>query len=241
MIFGFWANRESSISNADTLPSFLSWRAEFSHFSLFTDEDVIPLLLGFGDDVSELYQRIRIPACKSDLARLVLLYNFGGLYIDAHCGLGSTKSLAELFLLLSKFEAVIFDKIQNHTYKGDIRLINSAMCARRNSPIIKTLADRAINNLRRHYNKEKSSSQYQPYNIFVLTGAWDISLELLDRNQNETKLKPEYIDRVKIAKIGTNMDSGFRLHQHYSYRVPGRHWSERQTCERLFDTSVDFC
>jgi hypothetical protein len=37
----------------------------------------------YGGDASELYDLIRVPASRSDLARLMLLYEHGGVYLDA--------------------------------------------------------------------------------------------------------------------------------------------------------------
>ena len=52
----------------------------------------------------EVYQRIRIPACKSDIARLVALYEWGGLYVDCHCGIRDAELIGQCywdFLILS--------------------------------------------------------------------------------------------------------------------------------------------
>jgi hypothetical protein len=239
MIFGFWVNSQSSHSNPEDTPAFSSWRAEFPDFSLFKDDDVIPHLSLFGDDVCELYNRIRIPACKSDLARLILLYQFGGLYIDAHSGLGSIRALLDLFKLLSDYDVIFFDKVDMHAHESDVRIINGAMCARKRSEIIFKLATRAVINLRQQYVKEKDNLEYQPYNIFTITGAWNISLELFDLKNKTVRLRDDLVENVYVKRIERNADVGFRLHQQYSYRKPGLHWSERQKTERLFELPAD--
>ena len=36
-------------------------------------------------DYLKIFRRLQIPAMKSDLARILVLYEFGGLYLDATC------------------------------------------------------------------------------------------------------------------------------------------------------------
>src|SRR6056297_2458942 len=39
-------------------------------------------ILEYDKDLHDLYCRIRVPACRSDIARLVLLHRYGGWYVD---------------------------------------------------------------------------------------------------------------------------------------------------------------
>ena len=52
---------------------------------------VLDLLQSAHPTLARLYSSITIPACKSDIARLVYLEAFGGIYVDAHTV--CTKSL----------------------------------------------------------------------------------------------------------------------------------------------------
>ncbi len=51
-------------------------------------------------DRMELYSQIRIPTAKSDIALLLLLYEFGGLYIDCHCGIRDADQIRRLLACL---------------------------------------------------------------------------------------------------------------------------------------------
>jgi hypothetical protein len=186
----------------------------------------------------ELYDRIRIAACRSDVARLFLLREHGGLYVDAHVGTADGFRLAEVLALLSRYELVLFDAPWARVQKEpDLGLFNGVMCARRQAPVLDLLIDSALANLQRQLEAEERTDGHAPYNIFSLTGAWDISVQLFDRGEHPD-LKPEFADRVRLVRIGGDADLEplpFHVHRHYHYRVPGEHWSERQARERLFD------
>jgi mannosyltransferase OCH1-like enzyme len=56
----------------------------------------------------EAYQNIRIPACRSDIARLVALHEWGGLYVDCHCGIRDAKRIGQLLGFLDSMELIVF-------------------------------------------------------------------------------------------------------------------------------------
>lgn len=53
-----------------------------SSFKVASDDDVLPILSRYCPDLLEIYKKIDVPAAKSDCARLALLYEFGGWYLD---------------------------------------------------------------------------------------------------------------------------------------------------------------
>ncbi|WP_455990977.1 glycosyltransferase [Methylorubrum extorquens] len=42
------------------------------------------------------YRKTSIPACRSDLAKILGLYQYGGLYVDSHCGIAGSNELYHL-------------------------------------------------------------------------------------------------------------------------------------------------
>jgi hypothetical protein len=108
------------------------------------------------------------------------------------------------------------------------------MAARRNSPVLDMLIASAFQNLARHWQTEAKTRDYAPYNIFVLTGAWDISIRIINRSNKPYDTRSEFKDTVFVHRMKAEVDPGFKLYQFYQYRKPGEHWSERQTRERLF-------
>jgi hypothetical protein len=235
MIFTFWVHDSALDGDAQDGPEAVAaWREHYPGTSLYSDSDVLPILAGFGSTCVDLYGRIRIPACKSDLARLLLLFRFGGLYVDSHTGPGNAHHLVNVFAALAAYEVVLFDKIWEHKHMNDIYIMNSVMCARQSSPVIKHLIDSALHNLQEHERKEHEAEAYVPYNIFVLTGAWDIRRNFFEMRNRKHVIKPAFADRVQLVGIERDQDPGFALYKYYGYRKEGRHWSERQASEPLF-------
>jgi hypothetical protein len=238
MIFTFWT---SGVGNADpeAVPSAVDaalkdWSSAFPEFRLFGERDIAPLLQRRGDEYLRIFNRIRIPACRSDVARLLLLHEHGGLYIDAHVGSGNFTTLAGVLEKLSGFELILFDKTWEHKHPNDIYVVNTFMCARRRSGVVEMLLDGALENLMNHHTAEIATSAYVPYNIYTLTGAWDIGNRILDRRAVPIAMKREFADKVHIEPLERGHRLPFRPYTHYGYREPGLHWSERQKTERLF-------
>lgn len=235
MIFTFWISDAGPAADAVTIPqSVVAWRENYPSMSMYSDADAIETLHAIAPDAIDLYKRIRIPACKSDLARLLLLYRYGGLYVDSHVGPGDAKQLLFIFSKLAEYDVILFDLSWNHKRDSDVSIMNGVICARKSSPIIKYLIESALDNLRAHEREENEAQGYVPYNIFVLTGAWDIRIKLLDSGNDGTFIKPAFADRLHVQSLKSGEDCGFFLYRHYGYRKEGGHWSERQNSEPLF-------
>jgi hypothetical protein len=234
MIFTYWTG------NNDDMTSLSTWRQRFPDFHVFSDKDVISILSIYFPEYVEIYNRIRIPACRSDLARLALLYEHGGLYVDAHAGPSSGDRLAGIFSLLADYDLIIFDQPWKRQDNNDIYIINGVLGARRGCDILLLLLKSGFENISDHWTKEVSSNDHVPYNIYSMTGAWDISVCLFDRSQRPMGLRPEFEDRVHLYMLKQNVEQdGIHLYKFYQYRKPGDHWSERQKTQALFDKSIN--
>ncbi len=228
MLFTYWTGRPLTSPHSAEV-----WRARFPQFTVFEDKDVLPLLESVR--FRELYSRITIPACKSDIARLVLLRKFGGLYIDSHAGPSNADRLFETIEILSSAELILFDRTHENAALGAIHpVINSAIASRRDAAILNLLIYSAFENLSGHARREAETSDHVAYNIFALTGAWDINVRLFDCAAQPCVVKPAFAAQVHVIKLLPDVDPGFQLYKYYQYRTPGDHWSERQTRERLF-------
>lgn len=227
MIFTFWTG--SSIPNDAT--SIGAWRERYPRFAVFQDADVLPLLPS--DQVRDLYNRIKIPSCKSDLARLVLLKEHGGLYIDAHSGPSNGDNLARTIAYLARYEFIIFRWL----WLGGFTFGNGYIAARRGTPILDLLVDRAIKNLLQQKKKEDEANEYVPYQIAVLTGTQVILGTIFEPCDGSWAIRQQYKDKVLFYEMTGPDTPGFHVANFYNYRKPGSHWSERQKVERLFDLS----
>ena len=176
----FWmANSEAPA--AQDPPSKGEWQQAYPDFRQFSDAEVAALIARLDPAYAALYRAIRIPACRSDVARLFLLYEYGGLYLDAHAGTADRGALDALFDRLDRYELILFDNHFQHQGADDFQPMNSAMLARAKSPLLLELIRRVGRNLLAHYQQEARTPGYVPYNIFVLSGAWDMSLAFFDR------------------------------------------------------------
>jgi hypothetical protein len=208
---------------------------------VFSDEQVLPLLEQWGDEAATIFQDVRIPACRADVARLVLLHKYGGLYVDAHCAPGAPDKLALVLARLSGCELIIFDESAHLSEHRHAWIMNSVLCARANAHVLDTLIRRAFLNLAQHRQLECVSRQDRvEYEIYKLTGPWMIWHELFQRSPIGAELKPQYRDRVSIWPFDSSADTQpVHIYQHNGYRTPATHWSRRQKTERLFLSTAE--
>jgi hypothetical protein len=233
MIFTYWSGDPTS--NAALQTAAAEWREHWGEFTVFGDDDVLPLLRARGGDrLVDIYRRIRIPACQSDLARLALLHEHGGLYVDAHTGCADVRALGRMFQRLASHEAIVFDIEWLHGHACDMHLCNTVLAARKGSSFVLQLFYEAVNNLYEHEHKEANASAYVPYNVFVLTGAAVVSQHLMLVEPQGKRFNPDYAGRIHHLTLKGDAQDPVTLYKHYGYRAPGMHWSERQNHERLF-------
>lgn len=229
MIFSYW-DREDIGPIRDTL---VDWRAHFPEFSIFSDHDVEPIITQFFPERLDMFRRVRIPACKSDIALLLLLYKFGGLFVDCHCGIRDPEAIRLLLLSLDYWELILYDKRRTKEKRPSyvIHPLNSVIFARRNSPILMDVANMAFQNLLRHYENEKKYG-FQPYDIWTLSGPGNLAETILVPGAIPSRLRENYLGRLCLIPEGEGEPIGRAIH--YSYRLPAMHWSERQNHEVLF-------
>jgi hypothetical protein len=238
MFFTFWTNSEG-LATAEQIsrqigPTIEDWSAQFPDFVVFTDEDVSRILRRRGRSEFELYHKVKFPACKADVARLLLLLEYGGLYIDAHVGTGQAHCLTRVLEKLANYELILFDLTWKHSYLADLWIMNTVLAARRAASVVDLLVDSCFKNLEMQYRKESTNPEYVPFNIYTLTGAADIQRNLLNLQSTPILIKDEFKSRVHVERLLEGVGQPFALYKHYHYRVPGLHWSERQKIERLF-------
>jgi hypothetical protein len=250
LVFSYWTNAAQAsppAEGAHPLDAMVAdWRAKYEDFRIFTDADILDLLADWSPTLPALFNRIRLPACRSDLARLILLYEYGGLYVDAHVGTASAERLTNVLERLSSKEFLLFDRIDQHQWDGDSHIVNYTIGARKHSAVLGKVIFAAIRNLERQEAAEAATTNYVPYNIFVLTGPWNISITLFDRSERNIRLLPEYQSLVHVETLDPQRQPWpFQPYQHYHYRKPGQHWSERQLVEPLFErrqaSAADMC
>jgi len=224
VIFGYWNGTDH-----DPIREVIeAWRNHFPDFRILGDSDIEPLIARHFPTCLELYRKIRIPCCKSDLARMLALHEWGGLYVDCHCGIRDEKFIRQLMESLASFELIVFDY---HRNSDKWHVTPSFMFARKDSEITLECVTNAFQHLRSHWKVEKQQG-FHPYNLWSMVASGNLADTIIDWSMQPPALKPRFAQKIwvfpeKLAPIAKNM--------HRSYGEPGMHWSERQKREVLFD------
>jgi hypothetical protein len=230
MIFTYWAGDPSGV-----VPFQKAWSGFDPETAIYGDDAVVEVLSSINPAYAGIYNKIRIPACKSDVARIALLYRYGGFYMDAHGVPGNADELARLVRAMKIWEIILFDEILNHKDDADAHILTGALAGWRGSDILLLVLSGIFLNLWRHFIIESKSAQHSPYNIFVLSGPWAVRLKLLTTTRPFT-VRPPFQSRVLRSILDRDRSNrGFVWYVNYGYRRTGQHWSERQAIEPLFE------
>lgn len=132
----------------------------------------------YGKEVFELYKANRIPASRCDLARLMLVYEYGGFYFDLSMEIN--KSIDSYL----PYELVLLQRDDFARYEGrekDAHFTNSIIGARAKLPFIKECIEDVIFNFKnKKYNND----------VINASGPGVINKKLNDyRKSNEEKFK----------------------------------------------------
>lgn len=233
-LFVYWASDDVSPLAQVTA----EWRRDFPQFRIFGDRDVIPLIGRYFPGSVELYKAIRLPAARSDIARLLLLYEIGGFYLDCHFGLRDAAEVSRLYASLAHREAIFFDRDRRlpNAHSTDTYLpINGIIFSRPRSELIMQLCRQAFDNLAEHRRLERESG-FVPYDLCSLTGAALYAEVVLQPGSGRKKIRPDLVDRIEI--ISEEIAPAER-DRYRTYGGQGQHWSERQEDEPLFDTAAE--
>lgn len=238
MIFSYWSEEDTSA----VAPTITAWSEHFPEYRLIGDGDVRPLLRRMKPGFVELYDRIAIPACRSDVARLAFLYAHGGLYVDCHCHPADPEMIRRLLNELDVHEMILMSKDRAKRSRESLELFwprNGVVFARKSSSIISRLLDAAVDNLQRAAAGQPLNIplQYQngwipgDRNIWLLTGPGLYISMLAEDPDRPTNIHPAYRHRIKTVE---EAGGPIRLYAHKGYRKLAIHWSVRQRSEPLF-------
>lgn len=184
---------------------------------IYTDDDIPEFILKYyNQEVLDIYNTINISygACRADLVRLLLIYAFGGIYLDY-----KTAIVKNFDVILNKYHnKLIVSKQSNIPYTACFcsiaskygEYVNWGFCSNKGNPILRKIINTVLYNLKDAYkNKEK----YKAGRIHVsyLTGplVFTTVINSSDRNKYSLinsefngKCVKNYIQHHKI--IGKN-------------------------------------
>jgi Glycosyltransferase sugar-binding region containing DXD motif len=228
-VFAYWSDNDHSILAELTT----EWRAEFPQFQIFRDDDVIQLIERYFPSHVELYKALRIPAAKADIARLLLLYELGGLYIDCHCGIRDADEVRRLISSLEQIELIFIDRTLSRKPRPPEEhfLTNSIIFSRARSDLIFMICRQAFANLVWHREQERKKGKVL-YQINYLSGPGLITAMALQPGSYNRDVRWDFQGRIMIIpeEVAPIVRSRNR-----TYGGAGQHWSERQKVEPLFE------
>lgn len=225
-VFSYWTGDDLSIHSE----LISEWRTEFPQFQIFGDAVVTKLIEQYFPERLALYNSVRIPAAKSDIALLTLLYEFGGLYIDCHCGILDANGIRALLDQLFEWDAIFVNRRlrQKPAHDADIiMLINSMIFARPKLKVTFRILEQALENFAVEFAKEERDG-FIGYDIWSLSGPGLISAMLLEAGSYGRALRWDYRDQVRIIR---EEDAPIRRGRFRNYSSLSIHMSERQKVE----------
>jgi hypothetical protein len=208
------------------------WTERVGGLDIVQDDEVEAILARIAPAFVETYRLITIPAARSDLARLVLLHERGGLYVDSRCGVVDAERTRAI-LREARSEAIIAvdqSREERPRPKDQMALTNAMMAGGRGSAHILAIAGRVIGNLEAHRAQERAVG-FRHYDLLALTGPESINALTFERQGGATRPRAHLEGRLTIWPEET---FPVQRHRYQLESDRSRHWSERQRTERLF-------
>jgi hypothetical protein len=242
-IFFYWNDRDIPPAVIENVNFYKKLYPDFR--VLLTNDDDIAKYMNVYPTLIYLFQRATIPALKSDIARMILLNELGGIYIDCNTTLKDKEAIHKIFKGCEKYNfAFTVVPHQNFNLKA------SAMLAKPKTEIASLMIDSITKKLLSHYQAEKSAGCYIPYNYFLwvapvvahdlLGYRWDVEFRNMIKETYSLKsfFMPDisgfkkyecglFVANDLLKFYGTNMEH----HHNSNFHL---HWSNLQKTQRLF-------
>ena len=182
-----------------------------------------------------LYNKLNIYAAKSDLARLVYLYFYGGIYLDTHIEHIFKYDGNNFYKLFNKYE--LFDFVIARDDSGTFNC--SSIISKPRCNLLHDVIKNINCNLNNHYNLEKTSDLHIKYDILSLTGSANFYIFLEFYKLTNEMNKSDIINSEKFKNYNTaffsytNYLNYYKVYYEFNHEN-AKHWSEQQKVKRLF-------
>jgi hypothetical protein len=186
--------------------------------TLVTNDNILDLAKIDFPDIAFLFNLISIPTCKSDIMRLLLLYYYGGIYVD--CNTTPNKSFNNFYEENKHFDFIISFNYKNNDFSTRILFSKPKIL------LLKNILEQIQINLLELYNKELISNDIINYNILILTGTGPFYTILGINNEKKIDNITYFDDNSDIVK-----HYGCKLNHHINFDL---HWSKLQLKQKLF-------
>lgn len=184
----------------------------------------------------DAFSSIRIPAAKSDIARYLALYRFGGLYMDVHFGYHSQSDVQAFLVSTAQYDVTLVNVAVSTPQRTpmQVRVINGLIICKPGHPLLLSAAKTALETVSKKKIQEKTVG-YEPYNIFSMTGPGLLNEVFFLGGGSQPGGLPRLKAEAMATKIENEEDVPIKRNLFKaSYTTPGNHWSERQGRELLF-------
>lgn len=228
-VFAYWNGPD----HCRIEPFKTQWQNAFPGFRLYEDDQVVDSIRHLFPDYVQVYTDLRIPAAKSDIARCVLLFLYGGLYADVHCGVDDVERTRELLNIPDGRDVVLIDRAESEgsRHTGEHIFQSSVMLARKGAPLIYAIARQGLANLASVRDYEHRFGR-TTYHIGALSGPGLITGFLKVPYSPTHQIKPEFLESLHIVR---EEDCPVVRNRFSSYRPENTHWYHRQRTELLFE------
>jgi len=221
-IWFYWTGSDIPHNLALNVNKFKEINPNFRVNIITNDDEILKLASHDFPNIVTLFNKISIPTCKSDIMRLLLLYYYGGIYVD--CNTVPYKSFDVFYENHKCFNFIISFKYATNDFTTRI------LFSKPKIPLLVDVLNVIQKNLCELYNKEKlldlHSTEIIPYNILVLTGTFPF-YEILGRNNEKNMSNIAYFDNNSDI-VGHYK---CKLAHHINFDL---HWSNLQKKQRLF-------
>jgi hypothetical protein len=213
---------------------------------LLSDDDINKYKNDFSELIN-LFHLSTIAALKSDIIRMIFLYKEGGLWLDSNTILIDNDGVKKLFEQSANFDTVITVLPHN---RNDLK--TSAIISKPNSKLLYDNILLMTKNLLVHYENEKTTTEYIPYNYFMFIAPVTF-YQLLEytfddnfRNEMGKIIKQQDSDIINVNMPKFNnyncalmiVDKYLRFYgcnmEHHHGKNFHKHWSNIQKTQRLF-------
>jgi len=230
-IFQSWYTHKLHPFIENKINSFKSMNPEYKHF-LYTDDDMDKFVNeNFPGEISDCYNRLNIIVAKVDFWRYLVLYKYGGIYVDMDSSI--EKPLRDL--ISNEDEAIITAEKNPGFY------VQWALIYKKNHPILKKVIDLVVDNIK--------NNKY-PNNLHKTTGPTVYAKAVVETHNGlfKNKLDHASIDiHTDITYIKN--DISYRLYSidynnYFCFKYDGcqylyinkKHWTQDQYEKPLLKT-----
>lgn len=158
-IFFYWDGLEIPEEALNNVQNYKEKNTDFN-VQILNNEDINKYKNEFPESI-KLFHLATISSLKSDIIRFIYLYKEGGIWIDMNTKLLRDDGIKILYDRYKNFDFVI-------TILPNMRndLKTSALISKPNSKLAYDTIIKTTENLQKHYEIEKNSPSYIPYNYF---------------------------------------------------------------------------